>query len=113
MEACKVLDVYGHAPGNTCQQAVSKQAYTQTTPDRWPKEWHEKYQDPVVRLHLALYGHRDSGGVWEQHCEKMFGEVGFQFVSPAAWPSVFFHPTLKLLLAVYVDNFRYRYPSPP
>ena len=25
---------------------------------------------------------------------------------PAAWPSVFFHPELKLLLAVYVDDFK-------
>ena len=99
MEAGKVLDAYGHAPGNTCQQADGKQAYTQTTlkgtetwvksKDRWPKEWHGKFKDPVVRLHLALYGHPDSGGFWEQHCEKMLGEVGFQIVFPAAWPSVF------------------------
>ena len=73
MEAGKVLDAYGHAPGNGCQQADGKQAYTQTTlkgtetwvrlpRDRWPKEWVGKYEDPVVRLHLALYGHPDSGG---------------------------------------------------
>ena len=47
-----------------------------------------------------------AGGFWEQHCEKMLGEVSFQLVFPAAWPSVFFHPTLKLLLAVYVDDFK-------
>ena len=122
LEAGKVLDAYGQAPGNTCQQADGKQAYTQTTlkgtetwvrlpKDRWPKEWHGKYKDPVVRLHLALYGHPDSGGFWEQHCEKMLGEVGFQLVFPAAWPSVFFHPTLKLLLAVYVDDFKMSGPS--
>ena len=122
MEAGKVLDAYGHAPGNTCQQADGKQAYTQTTlkgtetwarlpKDRWPKEWHGKYKDPVVRLHLALYGHPDSGGFCEQHCEKMLGEVGFQLVFPAAWPSVFFHPTLKLLLAVYVDDLKMSGPS--
>ena len=49
MEAGKVLDAYGHAPGNGCQQADGKQAYTQTTlkgtetwvrlpKDRWPKD---------------------------------------------------------------------------
>ena len=122
MEAGKVLDAYGHAPGNTCQQADGKQAFTQTTlkgtetwvrlpKDRWPKEWHGKYKDPVVRLNLALYGHPDSGGFWAQHCEKMLGEVGFQLVFPAAWPSVLFHPTLKLLLAVYVDDFKMSGPS--
>ena len=115
MEAGKALDAYGHAPGNECQQADGKQAYTQTTlkgaetwvrlpRDRWPKEWIGKYKDPVVRLYLALYGHPDSGGFWEQHCEKMLLQVGFRLVFSAAWPSVFFHPKLKLLLAVYVDD---------
>ena len=104
-------------PGNECQQADGKQAYTQTIlkgaetwvrlpRDRWPKEWIGKYKDPVVRLYLALYGHPDSGGFWEQHCEKMLLQVGFRLVFSAAWPSVFFHPKLKLLSAVYVDDFK-------
>ncbi|CAE6970116.1 unnamed protein product [Symbiodinium natans] len=117
MEAGKVLDAYGHAPNHGVEQADGKQAYTQTTlkgadtwvrlpRERWPKEWIGKYKDPVVRLRLALYGHPDSGGFWEQHCEKRLKEVGFELVYPAAWPSVFFHPTLRLLLAVYVDDFK-------
>ena len=115
MKAGKALDAYGHAPGNECQQADGKQAKTQTTlkgaetwvrlpRDRWPQEWIGKYKDPVVRLHLALYGHPDSRGFWEQHCERML--LGFRLVFSAAWPSVFFHPKLKLLLAVYVDDFK-------
>ena len=36
----------------------------------------------------------------------MLKEVGFHLVFPAAWPSVFYHPDLKLLLAVYVDDFK-------
>ena len=40
------------------------------------------------------------------HCEKMLLQVGFRLVFSAAWPSVFFHPKLKLLLAVYVDDFK-------
>ena len=60
----------------------------------------------MVRLHLALYGHPDSGGFWEQHCEKMLKGVGFELVFPAAWPSVFYHSGLGLLLAVYVDDFK-------
>ncbi|CAE7353670.1 unnamed protein product [Symbiodinium natans] len=117
MEAGKVLDAYGHAPGHDVEQGDGKQAYTQTTlkgadtwvrlpRERWPKEWVGKFRDPVVRLRLALYGHPDSGGFWEQHCEKRLREVGFELVFPAAWPSVFYHPTLKLLLAVYVDDFK-------
>ena len=116
-EAGKTLDAYGHMPGNACEQADGKQAYTQTKlkgvetwvrlpREHWPKGWHGKYKDPVVKLVLALYGHPDSGGFWEQHCEKMLKEVGFHLVFPAAWPSVFYHPDLKLLLAVYVDDFK-------
>ena len=30
MAAGKTLDAYGHMPGNTCEQADGKQAYTQT-----------------------------------------------------------------------------------
>ena len=32
--------------------------------------------------------------------------VGFELVFPAAWPSVFYHKGLQLLLAVYVDDFK-------
>ena len=109
MEAGKVLDAYGHAPRNVCQQAGGKQAYAQTTlkraetwvrfpRERWPKHWVGKYKDPVIRLHLALYGHPD--------CEKMLEEVGFELVLPAAWPPVFYHKGLHLLLAIYVDDFK-------
>ena len=113
-EAGKVLDAYGSQPGYAGQQADGKQAYTQTTlkgtetwvrlpKNRLPPGWAGKYKDPVVKLRLALYGHPDSGGFWEQHCERMLKEVGFELVFPSAWPSVFWHPHLRLLLAVYVD----------
>ena len=36
----------------------------------------------------------------------MLKEVGFELVFPSAWPSVFWHPHLRLLLAVYVDDFK-------
>ena len=109
MEAGKVLDACGHAPQNVCQQADGKQAYAQTAlkgaetwvrllRERWPKHWVGKYKDPVIRLHLALYGHPD--------CEKMLEEVGFELVFPAAWPPVFYHKGLQLLLAIYVDDFK-------
>ena len=117
MEAGKVLDAYGSQPGYAGQQADGKQAYTQTIlkgtetwvrlpRNRWPPGWAGKYKDPVVKLRLALYGHPDSGGFWEQRCERMLKEVGFEFVFPSAWPSVFWHPHLRLLLAVYVDDFK-------
>ena len=115
MEAGKVLDAYGSQPGHAGQQADGKQAYTQTTlkgtetwvrlpKNRWPPGWAGKYKDPVVKLRLALYGHPDSGGFWEQHCERMLKEVGFELVFPSAWPLLFWHPHLRLLLAVSMTS---------
>eukprot|EP00975_Prorocentrum_lima_P010056 2143751-Prorocentrum_lima.AAC.1 len=62
------------------QQADATQAYTQSKlggiptwvmlpADRWPSWWRTKYKKPVCPLRLALYGHPDSGGCWERHCE--------------------------------------------
>ena len=36
----------------------------------------------------------------------MLAEVGFFMPDPEGWPSVFFHDRLKLLLVVYVDDFK-------
>ena len=56
-------------------------------------------------LILALYGHPDAGGFWELHCEKSLLSVGFERAAPE-WKSVFRHPTLDLLLVIYVDDFK-------
>ena len=117
MEAGKAVDAYGSQPGHITQQNDGVQAYTQALMqgietwvelpiDRWPKHWVGKYRRPVVLLRIALYGHPDSGGLWEIHCERMLVAVGFIMPDPEGWPSVFFHPELKLLLVVYVDDFK-------
>ena len=117
MEAGKAVDAYGSQPGFTTEQNDGVQAYTQALMqgietwvelprDRWPKEWIGKYTRPAVLLRIALYGHPDSGGLWERHCEAMLAAVGFIMPDPEGWPSVFFHPELKLLMVVYVDDFK-------
>ena len=117
MEAGKAVDAYGAQPGFITQQNHGVQAYTQALmrgvetwvelpPDRWPKDWRNKFIRPVVLLRIALYGHRDPWGLWEQYCESMLLVVGFIMPDPEGWPSVFFHPELKLLLVVYVNHFR-------
>ena len=122
MEAGKALDAYGSTPGNRTSQGDGKQAYTQALMqgiltwirlprNRWPKEWIGVYTDPVVLLILALYGHPDSGGLWQRHCEKALYAVGFHPLYPECWPSMFWHPKLKLLLGVYVDDFKMSGPS--
>ena len=66
-------------------------------------------RDPVCPLILALYGHPDSGGYWEHHCEKHLRSVGF--VPIADWRSCFWHSELGLYLVVYVDDFKMAGPS--
>ena len=53
---------------------------------------------------LALYGHPDSGGYWERHCHKHLVAQGFHEVP--SWRSCYVHPTLRLFLVVYVDDFK-------
>ena len=52
----------------------------------------------------ALYGHPDSGGIWEQHCDQHLRDIGF--VEVQSWRSVYFHAELRVLLVVYVDDFK-------
>lgn len=54
-------------------------------------------------------GHPDSGGCWEKHCDKHLATVGLKPVPD--WRSVFWNKKLKLLLAVYVDDFKMAGPS--
>ena len=35
--------------------------------NRWPEHWSKEFWQPMVPLVLALYGHPDSGGIWENH----------------------------------------------
>ena len=117
MEAGKAVDAYRSQPGHTAEQNDGVQANTQALMegietwveiphDRWPKHWIGKFIRPAVLLRIALYGHPDSGGLWERHCEAMLIEVGFTMPDPEGCPSVFFHPELKLLLVDYVDDFK-------
>jgi hypothetical protein len=114
MAAAKAADAFGIFEGHTIEQADAEQAYIQSKlggtptwvrlpPERWPKAW-AGFKDPVCPLVLALYGHPDSGGYWEQHCNNHLSSIGFEPVKE--WRSCFFHPKLQLFLTVYVDDFK-------
>eukprot|EP00439_Symbiodinium_sp_Y106_P061891 s1696_g9.t1 len=60
---------------------------------------------------LALYGHPDSGGIWEKHCEDQLKTVGWTPVNPEIRQSIFYHAELDLLLVIYVDDFKMAGPS--
>jgi hypothetical protein len=116
MEAGKAADAYGMLPGHTIQQADAVQAYTQATlkgtktyvslpKEAWPDWWHDlPYDDPVCELRLALYGHPDSGGFWEKHCDDILVDIGFEKID--SWGSCYFHPVHRTFLIVYVDDFK-------
>ena len=74
-------------------------------PEGRPEGWDDLgLRTPVVRLRKALYGHPDSGGFWEEHCNERLAEAGFKPIE--AWPSYFWHDKSKLMLSVYVDDFK-------
>ena len=60
----------------------------------------------MCALMLALYGHPDSGGIWENHGASQLKGNGWAQVLPEIWQSIFYHPDLELLLVIYVDDFK-------
>ena len=116
-EAARWADLYGLLPNNSVMLADAVRAYIQADlkgprffvelpPEAWPSWVNlQEYRRPVVRLRTALYGHPDSGTMWEQHCDKAVKEVGFVAVGPE-WPSTYYHKELEFLLVVYVDDLK-------
>eukprot|EP00959_Pyramimonas_sp_CCMP1952_P351755 7370008-Pyramimonas_sp.AAC.1 len=104
MQAGKAADTHGLFEGHSIEQADARQAYTQSklggTPtrafpprDERPESW-SHMRNPACPLVLSLYGHPDSEGYREQHCEG--------------------HATateLKLFLKIYVDDFKLAGPA--
>ena len=129
MGASKSADAYGSLPGHDVEQADAEQAYVQArlegheTSIRLPDECPERHRDdparshlffdkdgqrllnrPCVRLGYALYGHSDAGSCWERHCDRQLVSTGFGSVENL--PPCYYHDTLKLMLVVYVDDFK-------
>ena len=48
--------------------------------------------------------------MWEQHCHTAVQKVGFKPLGDE-WPSLYFHPDLKLLLVIYVDDLKMADPT--
>ena len=116
MGASKACDCFAPLVGNAGGQADATAAYTQAElkgtetwvelpRHKWPTQWEGKFSRPCCPLLLALYGHPDAGGYWEQHCENHLLSVGFSCPFPD-WPSCYWHEVLSLFLVVYVDDFK-------
>lgn len=120
MQAGKNVDCYACFPGHVCQQSDTEQAYVQAKLKgtetwvalpraAWPVNWFDKngnplYDQPVVILLRAFYGHPGAGTYWEQHCDKAVKSIGCEPVE--SWPSCYCHKELTLLRSVYVDEFK-------
>ena len=92
MEASRATDCHGCIEGNDIQQADVEQAYVQAElkgtetwvqipVEWWPPEWYNedgscKYDRPVVRLLMALYGHPDSGTFENNTATSTVGQWG-------------------------------------
>ena len=122
MEAAKLLDAFGSQPGFSKAQADAIQAYIQalftgvptwlTLPrNRWPEQWEKEFWQPMVPLVLALYGHPDSGGIWENHLNSRINKEGWKQILPDVWQSIFYHAEYNCMLVVYVDDFKLAGPT--
>ena len=106
--------------GFTSSQCDAEQAYVQfrlggietwarIPEDRWPAEWAGRFRKPVVLLKLALRGHPDAGGYGKSQCKERLVAGGLTPVPD--WSSMYWHSKLKMLLMVYVDDFKMSGPS--
>ena len=116
LEGGRLVDAYGCAPGNASETSDAIQAFCQapmlskvwvTLPSEavFDPDFYYSVRDPVVLLILALYGYPDSPTFWEVYCDTQVVKTGWEKIGPE-WPSMFWHPRLKLLLSIYVDDFK-------
>ena len=73
----------------------------------WPASWfgpkgEPLYDDPVVPLVRALYGHPESGALWDAHLGKILTDLGWTRME--VHPGLWFHKSTGAIMAVYVDD---------
>ena len=106
----------GALKGSEATTRDAKKAYIQSEPGRprtwvrmlkflWPKSWFNsdgspKYKDPVCILKRSLYGHPESGPIWDKKMTKCMRMAGF--VPLEGSPGFFYHPA-GYEMVVYVD----------
>ena len=120
LAAAKFLDAVARMPGMAGGDSDAVGAYTQVVlddmeecenvetwislpKDRRPDSW-AKYDDPVCKLRLNLYGHPLAGLFWEKHNAKILKSEGFEPV--VGWECLWVHKELQLYLSVYVDDYK-------
>eukprot|EP00971_Amphidinium_carterae_P183811 3648649-Amphidinium_carterae.1 len=125
MSSARTAMAIGLINGRKVQLRDASQAYLQSwintkehTPtfiilpkEWWPDEWFDKqgkplYHSPVCRLTKALYGHPESGAVWEKHLSKVLKNLQWRPVEGHAstWVKDLPNGDGTASLVVYVDD---------
>jgi len=122
LSASKLCDAVALLPGCKGHQSDAPSAYIQSKfgtvmrgayivtwvelpRSQWPKSWIAAgHRRPCCQLRLSLYGHPMSGKYWENHFTEKLKSVGFEPIT--GWECLFKHSDLKLILSVYVDDFK-------
>lgn len=130
MEVGEAIDAYGCMAVNDNERADAEQAYIQAYlegeetwvclcdefqdhPGYWKVFRHPAgtriYNRPCVRLIWGLYGHPDAGSCWQRHCDSSMNARGFLPIT--SWPSCYYRTELRLVLMIYVHDFKLTGPT--
>ena len=116
MEDSRAIDAQALQPGYILTLSDADSAYLQAwlaskfetwaelPEEYWLPEWEGKYEKPVCPLVLALYGHEDSGGYWEEKSYSDIISCGWTKVEGRR--GVFRKEAEGATLMVYVDDFK-------
>jgi hypothetical protein len=122
ISASKLCDAVAMLPGCDGEQSDATSAYTQSKlgtgmkgpyivtwveipRSQWRPEWIKAGMTrPCCQLRLSLYGHPMSGKYWENHFTEKLLKCDFEPIP--GWECLFYHRRLKLILSVYVDDFK-------
>ena len=72
-------------------------------PELWLPQWKGKFRRVAVKLRKALYGHPDAPAFWQVHLEGILTPK-LQATVVEGFPSVFWIPSLRVLVTIYVDD---------
>lgn len=128
MQAGKSVVYYACFLCHCCRQSDADHAYVQVwlkLTETWidlprealSSEWFDDdgrplYEQPVIRLLRALYGHPGAGTFSEQHCDNTcVKQIGFEPVD--TWHSCHYHSQWQLRLTVYVHDVKMSGPKKP
>lgn len=109
MQAGNSVDSYACVFAHCCPQSDADQAYGQARlngfeawialpREAWPLAWlygdgTPMYNQPVIRLLRALFGHPGAGTFWEHHCDEVIvKQIGVEPV--VTWPSCYYHSSM-------------------